>query len=120
MDRATADKFAKAALNASMDEIKNKKEEIIMEDILKPEEGQTEVSYVLVEGEPGMGKSTFALEICRQWDTIEALKKFRAVVLLRLRDKTVREAKSVEDLIYHDRPSIHQAVVDQICSNGGE
>ena len=94
------------------------KEPIRIEDILKPE-GEAEVKCVLVEGLPGVGKSTFAWELCRRWDEIEALRKYSVVVLLRLREKRVQEAKTVADLFYHDSPSIQQAIAEEIASNGG-
>ncbi len=64
VSRAEADKFTKATLHGGIDEITRKKEAIELKDILKPEGNQTKVSLVLVEGAPGVGKSTLALELC--------------------------------------------------------
>ena len=89
-----------------------------MEDVLKPE-GEAEVKCVMVEGAPGVGKSTFAWELCRRWDEIEAMRKYSVVVLLRLREKRVQEAKTVADLFYHDSLTIQQAVAEEIALNGG-
>ncbi len=115
-----ADKFTKPTLHGGIDEIMNRKEAIELKDIFKPEEGQAKVTLVLVEGAPGVGKSTLAWELCRRRHEIEALATFSAVVLLRLREKRVQETSSVVDLLYHDNPDIQQAVAKEICSNRGE
>ncbi len=118
--RAEADKLTRETLHGGIDEIMNRKEEVKMKDILKPGQDQKAVKLLLVEGAPGVGKSTFALQICRRWDEIEAIRKFSAVILLRLREKAVQEAKCLDDLIHHDNGSIQQAVVEEITSSGGE
>ena len=49
--------------------------------------GDTEKSYpriVLVEGAPGVGKTTFACELCRRWARGELLQHYSLVVLLRM------------------------------------
>ncbi len=120
VDRARADKFTRATLHGGLDEIMKEKKPIFLEDVFKPEEGQQAVKCVLAEGAPGVGKSTFALELCRRWDSIESMRKFVAVVLLRLREKRVQEARCVADLFYHDDPDVQQAVGKQVRLNGGE
>ena len=74
---------------------------------------------ILVEGAPGVGKSTFAWKLCRKWSKGKLLQQYRLVVLLRLRDKRVREAKSVSDLFYYYNRQIQQTVVEEIQATGG-
>ena len=35
------------------------------------EDEKETLRFILVEGPPGIGKSTFAWEVCRRWDEIE-------------------------------------------------
>ena len=53
---------------------------------------------ILLEGAPGIGKSTLALEFCRKWANRELFTDYYLVVLLPLRDKTVQKAKCPSDL----------------------
>ncbi len=113
------DERTKATLCGGIDEIRLKKEAIEVKDIFKPE-GQEKVKFVLVEGVPGVGKSTLAWELCRRRHKIESMRKFSAVVLLRLRDKEVQEAKSLADLLYHDDPDNETAVAKELRSSQGK
>ena len=84
IDRATADAFTKGTLHGHADEITKKKTPIDLEEVLKPPDGKQRLKYVFVEGAPGIGKSTFALELCRRQKEIELMKKYLLVILLRL------------------------------------
>ena len=71
---------------------------------------------ILVEGAPGVGKSTFAWKLCRQWSKGKILQQYRLVVLLRLREKRVRETKTANDLFRRCEPT----AIEGICRSGGE
>ena len=120
MRRDKGIEFTRAMLHHGIDGVLTENEPIAMEDVLKPLKGQTKVRCVLIEGPPGVGKSTFAWELCQRWDSIPALKKFLLVVLLRFRDKRVQEAKDVTDLFYHDDASIQQAIAKKVSSHNGD
>ena len=74
---------------------------------------------VLVEGAPGVGKSTFAWEYCRRWERGEIGQHYQFVLLLRLRDPQMSRARTVGDLIYHSSDGVHQAVVRHLESSHG-
>ena len=75
---------------------------------------------ILVEGAPGVGKSTFAWKLCHKWGKGKLLQQYQLVVLLRLRDKSVQGAKNISDLFrYHDN-QIQQAAVEEIQKTGGK
>ena len=75
---------------------------------------------ILVEGAPGVGKSTFAWKLCRKWNKGKILSQYKLVVLLRLRDKRVREAKTLYDLIYYDDPEEQKLIVKEIVKLKGK
>ena len=54
---------------------------------------------VLVEGAPGIGKSTLAWEVCHKWEELESVKQYELVVLVRLREKKAQEARCLGDLL---------------------
>ena len=65
---------------------------------------------VLVEGAPGVAKSTFAWEYCRRWERGEIAQQYKLVLLLRLRDERMSKAKTLRDLITYDSEDVQQAV----------
>ena len=56
-------------------------------------------TVILILGGPGMGKSTLAINICKQWAEGSLLQCYDAVVLLLLRDQEVQGAKTIKDLL---------------------
>ena len=70
---------------------------------------------ILVEGAPGVGKSTFAWEFCRRWERGEIAQQYQLVLLLRLRDDRISKAKSLKDLIHHPLESVAQAVIEKLA-----
>jgi len=75
---------------------------------------------ILVEGAPGVGKSTFAWEFCRRWERGEIAKQYQLVLLVRLRDQRISKAQSLADLIYHSSDHIRQVVVEQLETTFGD
>ena len=100
-----------------VDRILRVKEEIKMDDILKGEN----IRLVVVEGAPGIGKSTLAWELCRQWPTMESLQRFSLVVLLKLREKEVQSAKSISDLFpWEDDLALSRLVAEKVKEENGK
>ena len=98
-----------------------RKRDISFQDIVKRDENGILPRFVLVEGAPGVGKSTFAWEACRKWAEEEILEDFELVILIKLRDDSIRKATCLGDLIQYPRdPTIRQAVIDEITKSGGK
>ena len=111
--RDKADAFTITTLHHGIDEILCQKEPIELADLLSPLPGQSVVRSVLVEGPPGVGKSTLAWELCRRWDQLPALREFALVVLVRFRDTRVQQASTLADLFHHGNATqIAQALED--------
>ena len=113
-----ADKFTRLTFETDfVDRILSIKEEIKMDDILKGENTR----LVVVEGAPGIGKSTLAWELCRQWPIMESLKHFSLVVLLKLREKEVQSAKSISDLFpWEDDLEKSRLVAEKVKEENGK
>ena len=78
------------------------------------------VRFILVEGPPGIGKSTFAWEVCRRWDEIEILKNYHTVVLLKLREKWVLNATKLSDLFrYPSEPKKSRTIAKDLTRTHG-
>ena len=81
------------------EEILHKKSPIALKDILKHKEDVKPVRCILVEGAPGIGKSTLAWEVCHKWEELDCVKPYELVVLVWLREKKAQEARCLEDLL---------------------
>ena len=123
-----ADDFTKATLQGNIDVIRKSKEPVEMEDIFEVNEGE-KLKCVLVQGAPGVGKSTFAWELCCNWEFFDKMKRFKIVKLVELRHSYAHEARSIEDLLQVDgtvdgahSPSEHaiQATAKCITDSDGE
>ena len=97
-DRGERDEFTLKTLHGGVDQILESKLPINIEDLLSSGSSGEPVRFLLVEGPPGIGKSTFAWELCRRWDEIESLRDHHTVVLLKLRERWVLNATSLSDL----------------------
>ena len=106
-----------AKLHCNIDLILKKKEHITIDQILSFE-GNEFIKCILVEGAPGVGKSTFAWELCRNWDKLP--RTFSLVILIHLRDKRVKSAEQLEDILYHRNSDLRKAVAKDIEDIDGE
>ena len=97
--RKQADEFTRKSLHGLTEEILREKAPIALDHILKPREDGRPVRCVLVEGAPGIGKSTLAWEVCHKWEELESVKQYELVVLVRFREKKAQEARCLGDLL---------------------
>ena len=125
-NREKLKKFRQQSIHGCVDDILEWKSPIAMEDILKPNYinvgGEIEehpVTQLLIEGAPGIGKSTFAWEICQKWGKNELFREYSLVVLLKFRDKRVQEARRISDLFYHPHPQLQSEIVNDIILTRG-
>ena len=74
---------------------------------------------ILVEGAPGVGKSTFAWEYCRRWERGKIAQQYDLVLLLRLRDVSISRAKTLRDLIYYPMEGVPKDVCKGLVASHG-
>ena len=116
-----SDEFTKATLHGGVDQILKIKKPIVFQDLLTPSEGSNKpVRFILVEGPPGIGKSTFAWEVCRRWEDIPTLKAYDAVVLLKLHERWVLNATSLAELFrYPGEPEFSKTISKELNQSQG-
>ena len=108
--RGDYDDITKAMVrDGNVDVIVGSKQPILLNEVAR-DVPATDKKVVLVEGAPGVGKSTFAWEFCRRWERGEIAQQYQLVLLLRLRDERMSQAKSLRDLIYHPLERVSEAV----------
>ena len=111
-----------STLHGGVDRIVAHKTKIEMEEILAPDSQSpdTQPGFVLVEGPPGIGKTTFCRELCRRWDTLKHICDYKILLHLKLRQKWVQNVKSLSDLLGWYRKSANQEVEDAMLKCSGE
>ena len=68
-------------------------------EILAPLEEGKQSCFILIEGSPGIGKSVLLKEIHYKWASKELLQKIKLVLLVCLRDSSLWQIQSVDDLL---------------------
>ena len=91
------DKFVQMTITGKVDDILRHKYLIKLENIFK--ESRSRRKVILLEGAPGCGKSTLSVYICQQWEKGQLFNQFKLVILIRLRDPAVKNAKGLADLL---------------------
>ena len=116
--RGRADEFTKATLHGSIDQITKKKEPIKLNYLFK----DTNDRCILVQGGPGIGKSTFALHLCKKWKDMELLEQFKLVQLVQLCNSSLANATDIKSLLFgHNGASSDiESMVSEIADSSGE
>ena len=124
-EKVSIDEFTRRYIRGDMDDVGSlgnkfyKKSPIKFEEVGKPSRRHRQ-KLVLIEGAPGVGKTTFSWEFCRKWGKGEILQDHSLLLLLPLRDNNLKEAKTLSDLFYHPNSELQQAVVREVTSNQGK
>jgi len=74
----------------------------------------------LIEGGPGMGKTTLAMQICKLWSKGVIFNQYSALILLELRKPTLQEAKSVKDFLLTIDDRMKEGIFQEITRTNGE
>ena len=119
-DRRKLDKFSMSTLRGDQDDVIYSKSHMTQDEIGHPRKWSNDKQprLILIEGAPGVGKTTFSGEFCHEWSQRKLLSHLKLLVLLPLRDNRVKSARNVSDLFQH--PQLQQAIAEQVESSGGE
>ena len=112
-----AEEYTKAMVqDGNIDKILGQKGHIEFSDIAKD---SPQNRIIVVEGAPGVGKTTFAWEFCRRWERGEIAQQYQLVLLLRLRDERMSRATSLRDIFHYPEQSVLEAVEKEITKSCG-
>lgn len=84
------------AVAGEVEQILQKRVPIELKDIFHRRDKRKKV---LIEGAPGCGKSTLSLNICHQWSSHQLFDEFHLVILVRLREPVIQNAKCIADML---------------------
>ena len=124
-EKVSIDEFTRRYVRGDMDDVGSlgtefyKKSPIKFEEVGKLSRSDLQ-NLILIEGAPGVGKTTFSWEFCRKWGKGEILQDHSLLLLLPLRDNNLKEAKTLSDLFYHPNSELQQAVVQEVTNNQGQ
>ena len=119
VDRSELDKFSKSTLRGDLDDVVYSKHHTTQDEIGHPSwPEKKQPRLILIEGAPGVGKTTFSGEFCHEWSQRKLLSDQKLLVLLPLRDNRVKSARNMSDLFQH--PQLQQEIAEHVESSGGE
>ena len=124
-EKVGIDEFTRRYLRGDMDDVGSLGNEFYKKSPMNFEEvgklsSHDVTNLVLIEGAPGVGKTTFSWEFCRKWGKGEILQDHSLLLLLPLRDNNLKAAKMLSDLFYHPNSELQQAVVQEVTNNQGK
>ena len=107
-----------ATLNKGVDTILETKAPVEIEQLMDTKPGIKQ-QCVLVEGAPGVGKTTLSWEICKRWSEGNLFKQYSLILLLRLRDESVQFAQTLKDLVFYPYHERSEAITQHLKDTEG-
>ena len=117
--RAEWDTFTRATIRGDVNDVVDVKTAIKLQYIGRLEDG-SHARCILIQGAPGVGKTTLAWELCRKWGEGTLFSEYLLVVLLKMRDRSIQEATTLSDLFKHPDPELQAAVCKDVVKTSGK
>ena len=109
------DEYIGHTLQGNIKQVLRNRKKISIEEILEVDKGQKKPSQlVLIEGAPGIGKSTLAWELCRK-----SMRQYSLVVLLRLREVKVQNISNMSQLFCQYESEDKKSLVEEVAKSQG-
>ena len=118
-NQESVSKVQKDFLIGNIDVIERTKKGISISDVFTHPDGERKGLRVLIDGAPGVGKTTLCRKVSKDWAHEGFLSEYMLVVVLHLRDRRIAKAVRIEDLFYHDDPELQEEVVRQVRKTSG-
>ena len=109
------DQFMLATLYKGVDTILEEKAPVEMEQIMDTPPG----TCILVEGAPGVGKTTLSWEVCKRWAEGNLFTQYSLILLLRLRDEMVQSAETLKDIVFYPVEERLEDITRYLSDTGG-
>ena len=122
----TVDEKQPSLFQVDLEQLKKKRSQynpILHHDLFKPDHIQQKpVRKVIVEGNPGIGKTTLCTMLTEEWAKGENLTQFDCVLLLPLRERSVSTATTLPQLfkLLHSSERIRTSVIEELEEREGE
>ena len=84
------------------------------------EGGGEMVLKMLIDGAPGVGKTTLSRKVSSMWANGEILQRYWLVLLLHLQEKVISKAKTIDEFFYHDNSDLQQSVIEYVKKVRGD
>ena len=119
LSQGDMDRFTRESLRGDMDDVVFKKTAMEVSELGVMADG-SQPKVVLIEGAPGVGKTTFAWDQCRQWAEGKLLQAYSIVLLLPLRDNNIRQITSLPSLFQHSQRQVREEVSRRVAESEGK
>ena len=113
-------KFMLATLNKGVDTILETKAPVEIEQLLDTKPRIKQQCVILVEGAPGVGKTTLSWEICQRWSEGKLFRQYSLILLLRLRDHSVQTAETIKDLVLYPYEERLDTITQHLKDTNGQ
>ena len=102
-----------------VDRILARKQIVMVEKIFSPSDTAGNELKILIDGAPGVGKTTLTRRFVKDWAEGKLLSMYDLVVLLPLRERRIAQGRKIRDLFYHDDSELREQTVKHVCSTMG-
>ena len=117
ISRSQDDEFTKDSFQGDQDDVVHKKYPMKVDEVCHLTD-QEKARLVIIEGAPGVGKTTFSEQCCFKWSQGKCLNDHTLLLLLPLRDNNIKSVKTVSKLF--QRPYLKQDIAQEVENSQGE